>query len=415
MACIIFIGEAIFALPFHVTRFFRPTMLEVFGLTNFQLGAMFSAYGFVAMAAYGPGGTLADRFSAKKLMAVAAFLTAAGGMLMLTIPSKLVMTILYGYWGVTTILLWAAMIRSTREWGGSGRQGRAFGLLDGGRGLVAAAAATLIVALYKMTIPADISTMTIAQQTSGLRTVIVSYCVMTVLAGILVLLYVSEPKQDAKPNETRNDYSYESILLVLRQPSTWLISLIVICAYCGYKGMDNYSVFAVDAFGMNDVEAAELSTWAAWVRPASAVGVGLFADRISSTKATAVSFVVLTLTYLSFLLLEPAPGKVTVLYLTIFFSAVAIYGLRGVYFAIMEEVDVPRHVTGTAVGIISLVGYTPDIFIMPIAGWLIDRSPGAAGHQHFFGVLMLFSLVGLIAVVILRKQGQTRRAREFAD
>ena len=89
----------------------------------------------------------------------------------------------------------------------------------------------------------------------------------------------------------------------------------------------------------------------------------------------------------------------TVFYLIIFFSAVAIYGLRGVYFAIMEEVDVPRHATGTAVGIISLVGYTPDIFIMPVAGWLIDRSPGATGHQHFYGVLMLFSLVGLIAVI----------------
>ena len=169
--------------------------------------------------------------------------------------------------------------------------------------------------------------------------------------------------------------------------------------------MDNYSVFAVDAFGMSDVEAAELSTWAAWVRPISAIGVGLFADRISSTKATAVSFVILILSYLSFLVLEPVPGKLTVLYLTIFFSAVAIYGLRGVYFAIMEEVDVPRHVTGTAVGIISLVGYTPDIFIMPIAGWLIDRSPGATGHQHFYGVLMLFSLIGLIAVLPPKKTG----------
>ena len=27
--------------------------------------------------------------------------------------------------------------------------------------------------------------------------------------------------------------------------------------------MDNYSVFAVDAYRMSDVEAAELSTWAA--------------------------------------------------------------------------------------------------------------------------------------------------------
>ena len=414
MACIIFIGEAIFALPFHVTRFFRPIMLEVFGLTNFQLGAMFSAYGFVAMAAYGPGGTLADRFSAKKLMATAAFLTAAGGMLMLTIPSKLLMTALYAYWGLTTILLWAAMIRSTREWGGHGSQGRAFGLLDGGRGLVAAAAATLIVALYKMVVPANGASATLAQQTSGLRTVIISYSVLTVLAGVLVLLFVPEDKKEVAADGSTSDYSLESVSLVLKQPSTWLISLIVICAYCGYKGMDNYSVFAVDAFGMSDVEAAELSTWAAWVRPISAIGVGLFADRISSTKATAVSFVILILSYLSFLILEPVPGKLTVLYLTIFFSAVAIYGLRGVYFAIMEEVDVPRHVTGTAVGIISLVGYTPDIFIMPIAGWLIDRSPGATGHQHFYGVLMLFSLIGLIAVLLLRKLGHARRPAESA-
>jgi len=414
MASIIFIGEAIFALPFHITRFFRPTTLEVFGLTNFQLGAMFSAYGFVAMVAYGPCGTLADRFSAKKLMALAAFLTSAGGVFMLTIPSKGVMTSLYAYWGLTTILLWSAMIRSTREWGGNGDQGRAFGLLDGGRGLVAAAAATLIVFLYKMVLPDDVASASLAQQTAGLRTVIISYSVMTVLAGVLVLLFVSDDNKGRSVKAPANAYSGASVLLVLKQPSIWLISLIVICAYCGYKGMDNYSVFAVDAYGMSDVEAAELSTWSAWVRPVSAIGVGIFADRISSTKATAASFAILILSYLSFLILEPLPGKMTLFYLTIFFSAVAIYGLRGVYFAIMEEVDVPRHATGTAVGIISLVGYTPDIFIMPIAGWLIDRSPGATGHQHFYGVLMMFSLVGLIAVMSLRRQGRKNAHTESA-
>ena len=31
-------GEAIFTLPYHVTRFFRPTFLEVFDLTATELG-----------------------------------------------------------------------------------------------------------------------------------------------------------------------------------------------------------------------------------------------------------------------------------------------------------------------------------------------------------------------------------------
>ncbi len=35
-------GEAIFGLPFHITRYFRPTLLKAFALTNTELGALFS-------------------------------------------------------------------------------------------------------------------------------------------------------------------------------------------------------------------------------------------------------------------------------------------------------------------------------------------------------------------------------------
>ena len=62
-------GEAVFALPFHVARFFRPTVLEVFALTNTELGAAQGIYGILAMLAYFPGGPLADRFPARKLLA----------------------------------------------------------------------------------------------------------------------------------------------------------------------------------------------------------------------------------------------------------------------------------------------------------------------------------------------------------
>ena len=36
-------GEAIFTLPYHVTRFFRPTFLEVFDLFATELGVAQSA------------------------------------------------------------------------------------------------------------------------------------------------------------------------------------------------------------------------------------------------------------------------------------------------------------------------------------------------------------------------------------
>lgn len=132
-------GGTIFFLPFVLARIFRPTLLEVSGLTNFELGTAFSLYGVVAMVAYLPGGPLADAFSPRKLLATALFTTAAGGLVLAVIPSLSSLKLLYAYWGFTSIaLFWAALMRATREWGGEMKQGAAFGLLDGGRGLLAA-------------------------------------------------------------------------------------------------------------------------------------------------------------------------------------------------------------------------------------------------------------------------------------
>lgn len=46
--CLIIAGELIFGLPYHVLRYFRPTMLEVFDLSNTNFGDAFAVYGITA-------------------------------------------------------------------------------------------------------------------------------------------------------------------------------------------------------------------------------------------------------------------------------------------------------------------------------------------------------------------------------
>jgi len=53
MTALIIAGEAIFALPFHVTRFFRPTFLEVFEFSNMQLGLVQASSGLFSRRATG--------------------------------------------------------------------------------------------------------------------------------------------------------------------------------------------------------------------------------------------------------------------------------------------------------------------------------------------------------------------------
>jgi len=98
-----------------------------------------------------------------------------------------------------------------------------------------------------------------------------------------------------------------------------------------------------------------------------------------------------------------------VLLLNILIGGSAMFGLRGLYFALFEEARIPAAVTGTAVGLVSVVGYTPDIFVSYTGGVLLDQSPGLAGHQHYFFFLAAFAAIGLLVSVVLMRMLQRRQ------
>ena len=87
----------------------------------------------------------------------------------------------------------------------------------------------------------------------------------------------------------------------------------------------------------------------------------------------------------------------TVVLITIVSTGLGVFALRGLYFAIMEEGNIPLAVTGTAVGLASIVGYLPDIYMAPLMGIVIDNNPGPLGHQYVFIMLAAFAFVGFFA------------------
>lgn len=415
MLGLILAGEAVFALPFHVARFFRPTVLEIFALSNTELGVAQGVYGVLAMVAYFPGGPLADRFSARKLLALSLWSTAAGGFYMATFPDYLGAVVLWGFFGITTILLfWAALIRATRDWGGSDEQGRAYGILDGGRGLLAAALASIAVAWFGLMFPDGYATATFEEKKLALRAVIYFYTAVTALAGVLVWFVVADgqPEDERGPAalQPEKESVWAHITHVLRMPAVWIQAVIVMCAYVGYKGFDNYSLYAVEGYGMNAVDAAGIVAIGSWMRPVAAVGAGLLGDRFTISRVTALAFAILLASDLFFALNAPVPGTAWVLLFNTLCACAAIFGLRGLYFALLQETNVPVAATGTAVGLVSVLGFTPDIFVSYVGGVLLDRSPGLTGHQHFFFFLAAFAAIGLIAsFTLMRRHGSPRQ------
>ena len=409
MFTLVFAGEMIFSLPFHVIRIFRPTLLEVFNLTNTEIGDSMAIYGIMAMLTYFPGGTLADRFSSRKLMSISLLATGLGGLYFAQIPGHLGLTILFGWWGMTTIFLfWAAMIKATREWGGKLSQGRAFGILDGGRGLIAAGAATLAVVILSSFLPAQSEDASLEEKRQALQMVIYFYSYVTVLASALVWIFIL----DTNKKQTRQEKKlWKLIQAVVKQKIVWMQAIVVVCAYSAYKGLEYYTLYAVDVLGMSAVDASFFMSKALYIRAGAAVAAGFIVDRFSASKVISWLFAGLVICYFSLSVLYPNSYFPIIIYVDIITTFIAVYALRGVYFALLEETKVPGALTGTAVGLISVIGYTPDVFFNSVAGRIIDASPGIGGHQHFYMMLTGFSVAGLLTTLIISRQVAEKKAR----
>ena len=266
------------------------------------------------------------------------------------------------------------------------------------------AKASISVALLAMFLPEDVVSAEISQRTIALKKIIYIYCAITFLAGALVWFVIPRRHQGQSSNDSDVDrIKWDQVGNAIKNPALWYQAVIVVCAYVGYKSTDDFSLYARDVMGYDDVDAAQVGTVTFWVRPFAAVIAGLIADRLSASKVILSGFVVMgtgTMLLASGII---KPGLEWLLMLSIIYSGLGIYALRGVYFALTAEAKIPVAVTGTAIGIVSMIGFLPDVFFGPLMGYLLDASPGPDGHAHVFAVVGMFALAGVLATLLFRR------------
>ena len=397
LALLILSGEFIYFLPYVLSRVFRPTFLDVFQLNNFQLGSLFSVYGIVALLSYIYGGVITDRYSPRKLMSSALFLTALGGLVLASYPSYQTLQILYGYWGFTSVFLfWGAMIKATRLWGGNKNQGKAFGFLDGGRGIVAASMGSIGVFIFSLILTTEIESSSVIERQEAFKYVILFSSFMVAFIGLLVFIFLRN-SEDKGTNTKSSLNSITNIKHVLQNQSIWLLMIIIMCAYVGYKVTDIYSLYASDVMLYDQIEAAEVGAVQLYLRPVVCIIIGLLADKTKNMFWIIFGFIIMLIGALIFSSGLIQPEMNFIFFFSLIVLAVGTYSIRALYFAVLKEANVPFALTGTAVGLISVVGYSPDIFAGPIMGYLLDTYPGVVGHQYVYLMLVVFSVIGLIA------------------
>lgn len=397
---VILAGEVIFMLPFLVPRLFRPLLLSGWDLHNTHLGYAFAAYGILATLSYLLGGPLADLFHPRILISASLVLTALGGAYLTQIPSAAGLVIVYGFFGVSTIfLMWGALIKTTHILGGEDQRSFAMGLLDAGRGLAASIVASLLIFAVSFTVP-DMESP--ERQADALHIIYLLTSTVTLLFAVATWIFLKDIPFEA---HATGRWDLKDVFVCLRSPTVWLLGIVILGAYCGYKCIDNYATYLVEVHKLSALDASKYTAIVFWLRPFGALVAGYFADRWH-TRIKSIRFQLLSMCLLAagvlqlkIALVGNAPFGLALA--TILSAAFFAYALRALYFSIFGDLNIPQHLVGTVTGIVSFVGFMPDIFFGWVTGYLIDAYPGAAGFEYAFLFSAACVLVGSVASLIL--------------
>jgi nitrate/nitrite transporter NarK len=397
MGILCFSGGIIFMLPFLREVYYIP-MQEAFGYDNTQMGVLMSVFGAVSLLTYFPGGWIADRYSPRKLMSGALLATGLAGLYFSTFPSYHISILIHGFWGgCVSLVFWGAMIKATRAWAPADEQGRAFGILEGGRGVSEVLSSTVFLAIFAW----------LGSNAEGLSQVIMLFA-LTNIALSVVAWVVLDDDSGGRAQDAQDSVGFSEVLEVLKMPVVWLISLVVLTAYSAYWGSYYFAPYASDAYGLSVVLGGAVGVGKMWLKPFAAVGAGFVADRIGVAKTVFGFFLIMTAGFVVFSLLPGGEGYLIIMLLNAAIVSMAIFALRGIYFALLEDGGVAPAVTGTAAGIISAIGFTPDVFMPLVGGVLLDAYPGAEGYRYFYLVIAILCAVGSVAAwVLMGKSAQT--------
>jgi len=404
-------GGLITKLPYLRETYMDP-LQQATGATKTQLGLIMSAYGIVNFICYFPGGVLADKFSSKKLIIISCFGTALAGLWYWTMPGFVWLVVIHAIFAVTTVFtFWAAMVKSVNRLGGPEEQGRLFGALEGGRGLVGTLVAFGSVAVFGMAV----------DEVGGMKNAILYYSILLIAAGILAAIFMENDTPAKVAVKQKNPLNMKDFMTVAKMPRVWLCGALGVCNYSALIFHGYVTAYLSEAFGLSATVVANLSVIRTYfMMMVGAFIAGLISDRIGSRiKFIQYAFIGMAVFATVYVAIPAGASAVPLVVANFICYGMCLYSIKALYFSTIDEVLVPKKLAGTASGIISLVTYAPEIFLYTVSGNMVDRYADTAtplqGYINCFIAMAVLSVIGFVCGFILVRLNKRAIAAAAAE
>ncbi|MFR3818974.1 MAG: MFS transporter [Fusobacterium varium] len=403
-------GGTIFKLSSLKDAFYVP-MQEFMGLTHTQIGAALSVYGLVQTIGNFASIYISDRFSKRIMISFSLVCIGLIGIYISTFPR-------YGgillAWGLLSffgeVVYWPVLLKAIRLLGDETEQGRLFGFLEAGRGVVDTIVAFSALGIFAL----------LGKGSLALRGSILFYSGAVILTGIISYFLVEDDKIAVADGEkvNKNKLAWQGVVQAVKTPEIWVVSLTIASIYSVYCGLTYFIPFLKDIYGMpvTLIGAYGIVNQYGLKMVGGPVG-GMLVDKKfkSATKFLRVALIAAAVAMFGFILLPHETMNVYVgMVCTLGFGAI-IFSMRAVFFAPIDEIKVPRHISGAAMSIACIFGYSPQMFAFALYGNMLDRHPGMAGYRMVFMTMIGFAIVGVVITTILLGMIKKKKNQEIAD
>ncbi|PHQ81184.1 MAG: MFS transporter [Coxiella sp. (in: Bacteria)] len=389
---LIFGASAAMKLSSMKDAFYFP-MLHTFHITNEQLGATRSIYGVVQMLGYIPAMFIADRFSKKIMIPFSLLCLALIGLYFATIPSYIGLLVVFGSLAIFgEMTYWPIMLKSVRLLGSADEQGRLFGFLEGGRGLI-----DIILSFASLWIFTFF-----ANEKAGFQHVIHFDCIVLILTAIASYWVLEHDRID---NAEGVIASSKRILLgikgELHKKELWLLAFTVFFIWVTYAGLTSFIPYMRNIFSLPIVLVGVYGIINQYgLKLVGGPVAGILADKYfkSPLKTMRVAFIggimglILIIVYSR---LGHSTGYTIAIILTLVMASF-IFMLRALAFSPMAELKIPKSSVGSALSLVCMIGYSANIFAYAMYGKIIDIYPGTKGYDYVFMIMIICLILAYI-------------------
>ena len=407
LAVIVIAAGAIYPL-LYLRQNFEVSILESFGISATQLGQCYAMLGVLFVITYLPSGWLTDRVPPRWLMSLALAMTGTLGLWFSTMPPFPALLTIFGGWGISTgLIFWSAHIKAVSLLAHHDEQGRFFGILDGGRGLFEAVLATVAVGSFAYML----NRMSMSTADALQRVIYLYSGVMLLLVPFVILALDDNRSDDAPQSDTQKPLSFwADFKTILSKVEVWLAAFCILCGYQLFWATYSFSAYMQQTYGMTAVAVGSITVAKLWMRPIGAAAAGFAGDYLNREKVLAWLLVAgaVALASLAFI---PQGASVGVLIFVVLCIGILTYAVRGIYWATLDSCDIPDRIKGLAIGMMSLIGFTPDIYLPLINGKLLELYPGRPGYVIYFLGIASFGLLGAVAAWRLKTMVEAKEAR----